>query len=180
MKVGKKDDTRFSEQLALASLFVLILLFSKIFPQFTGLNPDTNMIISNLPSVWMVLNLDDAFPETEVVTPTADSSFSFSQEIPLDRITFGYDGAEPLFRELSAVIPCKKITSIMGESGLGKTTLIDLIAGLQRHHSVTHHPIIPVVPPGITPLISLRAEGVRFGLHNNKTHQAKRGNSNSS
>jgi ATP-binding cassette subfamily C protein len=119
-------------QIPLASLFVLILLFSKIFPQFTGLNTDINMIISNLPSVRMVFQLDDAFPETETVTTPASVSFTFSREIVLDHITFGYDGAEPLFREFSAIIPCRKITGIMGESGLGKTTLIDLIAGLQK------------------------------------------------
>ncbi|NLX28318.1 MAG: ABC transporter ATP-binding protein [Bacteroidales bacterium] len=119
-------------QIPLASLFVLILLFSKIFPQFTGLITDIHMIISNLPSVQMVFRLDDEFRETAVSPAPTGASFSFSREILLDRISFGYPGAEPLFRNFSAVIPCRQITGIMGESGLGKTTLIDLIAGLQK------------------------------------------------
>ena len=38
-------------------------------------------------------------------------------------------GAKPIFRELSLHIPRGKITAIMGPSGTGKTTLLNLIGG---------------------------------------------------
>ncbi len=39
---------------------------------------------------------------------------------------------EKLFDGFSAVIRARSITGIVGQSGRGKTTLIDLIAGLQK------------------------------------------------
>ena len=41
------------------SFVILILLFSRIFPQFIALNTDMNMIVSNVASVRLVLQLDE-------------------------------------------------------------------------------------------------------------------------
>ena len=43
----------------MASFVILILLFSRIFPQMIALNTDISMIISNVPSVKLVMQLDE-------------------------------------------------------------------------------------------------------------------------
>ena len=108
--VGYKID-----HVLLASLFTLILLFSRMFPQFVGINTDVNMILSNVASVKLVLQLDEEFKETTFHEPVSHHA------IKLD--------------DFSETFPAKKITGIMGESGHGKTTLIDLITGLQKPDS---------------------------------------------
>jgi ATP-binding cassette subfamily C protein len=115
----------------LTSLFILILLFSRIFPQFVGINSNINTIISMIPSVRMVMQLDEELPEKDFEASPADKGFSLEREIKLDKISFSYPGGEKLFDNFSATIPANKITGIIGESGRGKTTLIDIIAGLQ-------------------------------------------------
>nr|MBD3622537.1 ABC transporter ATP-binding protein [Sunxiuqinia sp.] len=115
----------------LASLFILILLFSRVFPQFISLNSNINNIIITFPSVRMVMQLDDEFSDTLFHANETTPGVPVEKEITLKGISFSYPGEEQLFREFSEVIPAKRITGIVGVSGRGKTTLIDIIAGLQ-------------------------------------------------
>jgi ATP-binding cassette, subfamily C, bacterial len=148
-----------SGTIPMASFVILILLFSRIFPQFISLNTDINMIVSNVASVKLVMRLDDDLPEFEVRSrhfvygidspPTSENQSSeFRQRadavgvrneglvlkkgIQLEGIRFAYPDGEWLFGGFSAEIEANAITGIVGQSGRGKTTLIDLIAGLQR------------------------------------------------
>jgi ABC-type multidrug transport system fused ATPase/permease subunit len=53
--------------------------------------------------------------------------------IELDNITFTYPGAsKPALRNVSLVIPAKTTIGIIGSTGSGKTTLVDVILGLLR------------------------------------------------
>jgi ABC-type multidrug transport system fused ATPase/permease subunit len=116
----------------MASFVILILLFSRIFPQFIAMNTDISMIVSNVASVRLVLQLDDDLPEPVIQRDKAWSTLAPEKEIVLDNISFSYPGGEELISDLSGTFRANKITGIIGESGRGKTTLIDIIAGLQR------------------------------------------------
>ena len=52
-----------SGTMPMASFVILILLFSRIFPQFISLNTDINMIVSSVASVKLVMQLDEDLPE---------------------------------------------------------------------------------------------------------------------
>lgn len=122
-------------QVPLASFFILILLFARIFPQFTGINTDLNMIVTNIPSVKLVLQLDEDFADTPFAKQENLPTVFLRQEICLSNLTFAYPDGEQLFTGFSETIPVRQISGILGESGRGKTTLIDLIAGLQSPQS---------------------------------------------
>ena len=47
----------------MASFVILILLFSRIFPQLIAMNTDISMILANVPSVKLVMQLDEDLPE---------------------------------------------------------------------------------------------------------------------
>ena len=141
-----------SGTIPMASFVILILLFSRIFPQFISLNTDINMIVTNVASVKLVMQLDEDLPEFEVRsaefgvrsrhvvygidTPPASEYQSeesvLKKGIRLEEISFAYPDGEKLFDGFSAEIKANTITGIVGQSGRGKTTLIDLIAGLQK------------------------------------------------
>lgn len=121
-----------SGRVPVASFFILILLFSRIFPQFVAMNTDINVIISNVASVKMVMQLDEDLPDTEFNRKPQSGSLEPVKEIRLENLHFTYGDSTPLFKNFSTTIPAKSITGIVGESGIGKTTLIDLIAGLQK------------------------------------------------
>jgi ATP-binding cassette subfamily C protein len=123
------------EQIPLTSFFVLILLFSRIYPQITKLNNDVNVILSNVESVKLVMKLDEEFPDAALHGQPGIESLPLDTGISLENLKFSYPDREQLFEGFSEIIPAKKITGIIGESGRGKTTLIDLIAGLQKPDS---------------------------------------------
>jgi len=116
----------------MASFVILILLFSRIFPQLIAINTDISMIISNVASVKLVMQLDEDLPEPGATAGGVHPSVALKKEIRLEDITFAYPDGEKLFDRFGAVIRANAITGIVGQSGRGKTTLIDLIAGLQR------------------------------------------------
>ncbi len=116
----------------MASFVILILLFSRIYPQLIAINTDVNMIVSNVASVKLVMQLDEDLPEPGAAAGDVHPSVALKKEIRLEDITFAYPDGEKLFDRFGAVIRANAITGIVGQSGRGKTTLIDLIAGLQR------------------------------------------------
>jgi ATP-binding cassette subfamily C protein len=115
----------------LTSFFILIILFSRIYPQFTSINTDLSMIISNFASVKLVMQLDKDFPEPEMHSPGKREPIPLLKEIAVKNINFSFPGGETLFENFNETIPAFKLIGIIGESGRGKTTLLDLIAGLQ-------------------------------------------------
>lgn len=120
----------------LASILVLILLFARIFPQFAGLNNDLNTMVSNEASVRMVLDMDNKLQEKDLSTKNEPVSVEFNHQLEIRDLTFGYDPQNPLFDHFSSLIPIYAITGITGKSGSGKTSLIDVLAGLQQTSSI--------------------------------------------
>ena len=62
-------------------------------------------------------------------TATGTRKIALREEIRLEDVWFSLDGV-PIIRNLSATIAAGKLTAITGPSGVGKTTLVDLLAGL--------------------------------------------------
>jgi ATP-binding cassette subfamily C protein len=58
----------------------------------------------------------------------------FEQALTLDGVVFAYDSRR-ILDELSLVVPRGRITTLAGRSGVGKSTTIDLIAGLHQPSS---------------------------------------------
>jgi len=119
-------------KLPLASLFVLILLFGRVFPQFSGLNNDLNMMVTNEASVRMVLEMDKDLEEKNFEANLTTEKIELKHQLEIRDLNFGYANQAPLFEHFFLIIPAQKITGISGKSGCGKTTLIDIIAGLQE------------------------------------------------
>jgi ATP-binding cassette subfamily C protein len=118
--------------LPLGSLLVLILLFTRIFPQFMGLNSDLNMMLANTSSVKMVLQMDKEIKEIPQEEENITGEIVFRDKLELKGINFSYDGRNPVLRDVSECIKAGTITGVVGKSGCGKTTLIDIIAGLLK------------------------------------------------
>ncbi len=116
----------------MASFVILILLFSRIFPQFIALNTDINMIVSNVASVKLVMQLDDDLPDPHERVKKDHTATALQREIRMENVSFSYPDGEKLFDGFNAVIKAYSITGIVGPSGRGKTTLIDMLAGLQK------------------------------------------------
>lgn len=53
-------------------------------------------------------------------------------ELALKDVTFSYDGKRDVLRHVSMEFPAKGMTAIVGESGCGKSTVVNLIMGANR------------------------------------------------
>lgn len=61
----------------------------------------------------------------------AEAPLSLSNQLQLQEISFTYPGAkEPAIRDVSLTIPANTTVGLAGATGVGKTTLVDLIMGL--------------------------------------------------
>jgi len=119
-------------KLPLTSLFVMILLFARLFPQFSGVNNDLNAMVSNTGSVRMVLEMDRDIQEHDFEVKPSAERIPFNQTLDINNIRFSYEPKHPIFNHFSEFIPAGKITGIIGKSGCGKTTLIDILTGLLK------------------------------------------------
>jgi ATP-binding cassette subfamily C protein len=88
--------------------------------------------ISTQESAFVSLKerIDDAIRHAEPIR--GERSPTLANGIHLDRVCFGYTHDRLILNELSLEIPAGKITVIVGPSGIGKTTIVDLIVGLNQ------------------------------------------------
>ena len=61
--------------------------------------------------------------------PGGDKQATLEHGITIDHVDFGY-GEQLILEDVSLEIPSRTFTSIVGPSGAGKTTLVDLVTGL--------------------------------------------------
>jgi phospholipid/cholesterol/gamma-HCH transport system ATP-binding protein len=52
--------------------------------------------------------------------------------VEIQNVSFGYDPAHPVLRDVSLAIPRGAVVGIMGQSGCGKTTMLRVIMGAHR------------------------------------------------
>jgi len=122
-------------EMQLPSMVVLILLFSRIFPQFMTLNGDINNMYSNKEAVKSVERLESELEEREFKREKSQTEIEFSNRVEIRSLTFAHTPGKYLFKDFWATFEAKSITGIMGKSGAGKTTLIDIITGILNPQS---------------------------------------------
>lgn len=58
-------------------------------------------------------------------------------ELKLDNVTFSYNGERDVLKNVSVIFPEKGMTAIVGESGCGKSTIVNLLFGALRPQNGT-------------------------------------------
>ncbi|MFC1595723.1 ABC transporter ATP-binding protein [Candidatus Margulisiibacteriota bacterium] len=125
----------FHKQLALgyASLLVLLLVFNRLAPQFNMLFSSYGYMNSYVPmhsSVTGRLNeMDDN------IEPNGATAFSGEGPLRFEDVSFTYPNGTRVVDKLSLTIEPFSSVAIVGGSGAGKTTILDLILGLLRPDS---------------------------------------------
>ena len=109
-------------------------------------------------------------------------------KIVFDRVSFGYNGNNPLFRNLSVEIGAGEKVGLVGLSGSGKSTFVKLIS---RYYDVTGgavringhdirevtqnslHRNIAVIPQDVCLFNRTLAENIRYGKTNASDRQVQ-------
>lgn len=113
----------------LVSFITIIYLVNRIFGNINNMQSGMAVILEGIPSAEEVLKtLRDTRSHTN--PPRGTSPFSFESELAAERVSFRYDASTPVLSEVTFRVHKGESVGIIGPSGAGKTTLVDLLLGL--------------------------------------------------
>jgi len=112
-------------------IFYMVILYSVLQPlkDFTRAGYMIPRGLASMERIDKILNAENKIREL----PEPKHIDSFNESIEFDRVCFSYDGAREILHDISLSIPKGKTIAIVGQSGGGKSTLVDLIP---RFHDV--------------------------------------------
>lgn len=116
-------------------LMVIILIFSRLWPRFSSLQSNVEQIVSMFPALDHVLRVQaesNKSQEWSTFRASEWEPFILEQAIECDHVYFRYQPSQEdwTLTNVNIHFPLKKTTAIVGPSGAGKTTLVDLVMGL--------------------------------------------------
>jgi ATP-binding cassette subfamily C protein len=115
------------------SVLLLAFIFQRLIAHMNTLHLRYQVVVNGESSFWSVRDqIVDAEREAErAVDSEAGVMPRFEREIRFESVSFGFP-QKPLFDSLSLTIPHGSFVALIGPSGVGKTTIIDLLVGLHR------------------------------------------------
>lgn len=112
----------------LETLMTLGVIFSRAIASVTGIQGNIQTVVASEGGFWFVEGMTQTTAERREASG-GQARASLTDAITFDRVSFGHSEKDVLTL-VTARIPARQITVIVGPSGTGKTTLIDLIVGL--------------------------------------------------
>jgi subfamily B ATP-binding cassette protein MsbA len=113
--------------LTAGSLVVFLLYLSKMYKPIRELSKMTDTYSRALVALDRINGFLDVGIDVQDL-PGARRARRFRGAIELDHVTFGYAPDRPALVDASLTIPAGSVAAIVGPTGAGKTTLINLIA----------------------------------------------------
>lgn len=117
-------------ELPAATVIVMVLLLSRVLKNLGKIQRQYQNLAACEASFWSIHHtIEEAKREVE---PSIGRQVPhFQQSIVLDGVNFAYKD-HPVLRDVSMTILTGSFTTVVGLSGAGKTTLVDLVIGLLR------------------------------------------------
>ncbi|MDZ7736263.1 MAG: ABC transporter ATP-binding protein [Gammaproteobacteria bacterium] len=109
-------------------LFAISFLFLRTVTRLNTLQRDYAQLVQMEPAFWFLHNLTDNMRRQREL-PGQGREPVFEKEIRFVNVSFAYSD-HPVLRNVSMSIPANRVTTLIGGSGAGKTTTVDLIIGL--------------------------------------------------
>ena len=111
----------------LAAFGAFLLLLQQALPDYKYLTVFSLKVAEEIPRLEALTGLYS--DEGKSIVPSGPNTFQGLRDaIRVENLTFGYHSDVPVLREISTTFKAGKLTAVVGHSGAGKTTLVDLIA----------------------------------------------------
>ena len=122
-------------QMQFATVMVLVVLLSRVLSQLGKVQKAYQKMVMHESAYWSIKKaIKKADREREIADGTSEARLE--KGIRFDNVTFAY-GEKNILHDVSLDIPARSLTTIIGPSGTGKTTFIDIIIGLYQPISGT-------------------------------------------
>ena len=128
-----KSDKDFSYFLSTFSVFVASMV--RVIPSINKIVSSIQNIQFNLPVVDELYNHTQTFSSDHVREIQIKKSILFNNKITIKNLSYSYDKSTIIFENLNMEIEKGSMIGIVGESGVGKSTFIDVLVGLLRQSS---------------------------------------------
>ena len=120
-------------QLSLPEVMVMVFLLTRILGLLNKTQRRFQQLSVQESAYWALRKAaEDARDAAERTTGERDPTLK--KGINLSHVIFDY-GSKSIFKDLDLEIPIQSFTAVMGPSGVGKSTLLDLICGLTEPKS---------------------------------------------
>ena len=120
-------------ELPLAEITAMIILFVRILSQLSKMQRRYQNLVADESAYWAIREASEsARSAAEIKTGTLHPTLK--QGISAQHIKFNY-GTKNIFQDLNIEIQINSLTTIIGKSGAGKSTFINLICGLAEPQS---------------------------------------------
>ena len=114
--------------LSLPEVMVMVFLLTRILGLLNKTQRRHQQLAAQESAYWALRKAaEDARAEAERATGTLQPTLQ--KGITLQHVKFDY-GHKTIFKDLNIEIPINSFTAVMGPSGVGKSTLLDLLCGL--------------------------------------------------
>tara|TARA_B100001109_G_C18848869_1_gene468262 strand:+ start:127 stop:1809 length:1683 start_codon:yes stop_codon:yes gene_type:complete len=118
-----------------AEILLLIFIFVRLVPKVVKLVGNYQHILNQLPAVERTQELMSSFLVEPIEFDKENNvSLNFNEYLAFKNVDFTYESKQVL-HQTSFKIPVNSITLLKGESGVGKSTIIDLLLGFYEVNS---------------------------------------------
>lgn len=123
-------------QIPVVDLLLMVYIAMKLLPSIASLTQDFQFVISTLPAFSGIMKLkEDARRHKETPARGQDLPATLRGSIQFRDLCFGYEGDPPVLENFNAEIFFNQTTTLVGPSGRGKSTLVELLLGLLKPQS---------------------------------------------
>jgi len=110
------------------SVLVLLAAFLRLAPQLSAIQLHTHALSAELPAFAAVRDLEKS--AAAAIQPEVPARpLPFSRELRVEQVSFKYE-SELVLEDVSFTVPAGGSVAIVGASGAGKSTIVDLVLGL--------------------------------------------------
>ncbi|HDL20057.1 MAG TPA: ATP-binding cassette domain-containing protein, partial [Nitrospirae bacterium] len=110
---------------------IILYALRTIIPMIGQVVTQKNTLSNFFPSYEQVNRIKDS--AVEQIQKTGELAFkSLGDSIELKGVCFSYPNKEPVLKNIDATIKKGKMTAFVGESGAGKSTIVDLLIGFNE------------------------------------------------
>ena len=123
-----------SPSFSIASFAVIMYLIQRLFTYFRTAQNQIHSLNEAIPYLGAMLNYRKNVVDGKEIW-SGDKRFSLNKEVEFRNVVFGYVENRDILSNLNFTIKKGDITGIIGASGAGKTTIVDLLLRLFRPKS---------------------------------------------